>query len=177
MVTKNKNINSLVVDSLDDSYWLASGSVIFHLSRDRQLIRTYDVAVNDEHSSAISLYCDSKGRLWLAADHKLGLRIYNRKKDTFEPCQWGLEWSPIIVEEDKQNGCFWIGTRFGGIVRYEIPENTHPTKGIITQQPATLPMSGTDNQGTDDSGRGFVYGICLSDNKLWVSTIDNLYCY
>ena len=176
VVTTNKNINSLAVDSLDDSYWLTAGNVVYHLSRERHLIRTYDITMNGTMPKELSLYCDSKGRLWLTMNEG-GMRFYDRRKDSFEACNWDLEYSPLKMEEDKQHECFWIGTRFGGIVRYEIPKNSHPTQGKITQQPATLPIPGNGGQGLNDSGRGFVFGISLSDNKLWVSALDNLYCY
>lgn len=176
VVTTNKNINSLAVDSLDDSYWLTAGNVVYHLSRERHLIRTYDITMNGTMPKELSLYCDSKGRLWLTMNEG-GMRFYDRRKDSFEACNWDLEYSPIKMEEDKQHECFWIGTRYGGIVRYEIPKNSHPTQGKITQQPATLPIPGNGGQGLNDSGRGFVFGISLSDNKLWVSALDNLYCY
>ena len=176
VVTTNKNINSLAVDSLDDSYWLTAGNVVYHLSRERHLIRTYDITMNGTMPKELSLYCDSKGRLWLTMNEG-GMRFYDRRKDSFEACNWDLEYSPLKMEEDKQHECFWIGTRYGGIVRYEIPKNSLPTQGKITQQPATLPIPGNGGQGLNDSGRGFVFGISLSDNKLWVSALDNLYCY
>lgn len=170
-VTMNRDVTSLVVDGVDDSYWLSAGSTLFHLNRERKLISTYEITENGKPQSKLGLYCDSKGRLWLMLNEG-GLKLYDRKKKEFMTCRWETEWSPIAMQEDKRNGCFWIGTSYGGIMRYEIPKNGLATQGTLSMQPATL-----GERGSHDAGRGCVHGICLVNNKLWVSAIDNLYCY
>ena len=171
LVTKGHNFQSVLMDKTDNSYWLTSGGTVFHLSRDCKLVRSYDITHNGTPQHALSLYIDSKDRIWLMLEEG-GLRLYDRKKDGFEDCQWPTEWSPLVMHEDQKNGCFWIGTRYGGIIRYEIPDNKAATQGILTMQPAT-----TGSRESHDNGRGFVFGICLVDDKLWVSAIDNFYCY
>ena len=166
--TRNHDIKAVAVDSVDDSYWLADGSTVFHLSRDRRVLRTYDITIAGGKPNGLALYCDSKAHLWLMVDWG-GLRLYNRDKDEFEECQWDYFFTPIHMTEDHEHGCLWLCTYGGGIVRYTYDESA-PSRGTLTTYEAT-----TDNNPL--SHRSFAYGVMRKNDKLWVTTSDNLYCY
>jgi len=164
IVTKGHDVQS-VVAAADGTFWLTSGSMVWHFNAQRQLMHMFNISHHGERQQGLTVYEDSAGRLWLLL-HNGNLRRYNSQRNDFDDCLWDIPYAPLTMEEDTLRHCYWIGTEHGGIVRYDV---TGPT-ARITLNPATQGQA-------PYSPQGFVFGICIDADRLWVSALDNLYCY
>lgn len=162
--TAGRAVQAVVSDAVDGSYWLTTGSTVLHLSKERKLLDAFNITHNGNKQSALTLFQDSRNILWLLL-HQGGLQRYNRTQNSFEICQWEYECSPYVMVEDTTRNCYWMGTLGGGIVKYQYND------GIKQGQVTSYPMLEENLQHNN------IYSICLAKDKLWLSTIDNLYCY
>lgn len=167
-VTMGRNVES-IVGAHDGSFWLTSGSWAYHLDQNRRLLRSFEIQEDGHQQPGLTLYEDSANRLWLML-HQGGLRLYNPRTDEFEACSWDYEYPPLCMLEDQQRHCYWLGTIHGGIVRYTFGRDAR--KGTVTSYPISWGQTALEHE-----QRGFVFGLCLQDNLLWASAMDNLYCY
>lgn len=165
-VTVGRSVQS-ILQAHDGTFWLSSGTWVYHFDKERRLMRSFEITEGGRHQPALTLYEDSSGRLWLLL-HEGGLRLYNARRDDFEPCRWDYVRSPLVMAEDARHQCLWIGTVRGGIVRLNVsdqaPRQTRTTSFGVTR-------------GHSEWQRGLVVGLCLQDSLLWAATMDNLYCY
>ncbi|QDH78956.1 response regulator [Echinicola soli] len=63
-----------------------------------------------------SLFCDSKGTVWVGT--KKGLFYYDAKKKTFTQCTMDMCHPSVFAITEDQNGSIWVGT-FYGIAKYD----------------------------------------------------------
>lgn len=167
----NKTPISSIVTANDGTYWLTSGSIVYHIDDKQELIKMYVLSHQGKTVNKITLHEDSKHRIW-ALLQQGAPHIYNGEKECFEACKWDLQWSPFALVEDSINNCYWISTNGGGIIKYSLTEQSSPTQGTITEYPVTR-----YNKKEDNHHRGFIYGLSLDGGSLWAVTSDNLYRY
>ncbi len=168
VVTPGRHVES-VLEAADGTFWLSTGASVYHLGKDRQVLKSYDIKASGGFPSESSFFQDSRGRLWLMV-YGGGLRLLNPQTGQFDDCPWDYAWGPHNMVEDSVRQCFWIGTVCGGVVRYEWSDTSR--QGRLT----SFFETGGDNN-PERGGRGFVVGLCQIDDRLWAAAMDNLYCY
>jgi ligand-binding sensor domain-containing protein len=133
----------------DTSYLLSSGGAVFKIRKNSDIEMT-DLKLK-ENAAIISMYKDTKNRIWLCTKGN-GLLVYQNEK--FTDLQFSLFPNDIItnVLEDADHG-FWISTTNNGV--YHIP---------------SLDFKFYNKQAGLSSDK--VYDIAISDDKLYCTVDD-----
>jgi signal transduction histidine kinase/DNA-binding response OmpR family regulator/ligand-binding sensor domain-containing protein len=98
-------------------------------------VRSYRNIPDDPHSlssnTVTSLLLDTKKRLWVGTDGN-GLSLYDRANDRFlnflpraGDTSWYQAKTIARILEDR-NGALWLATRYGGVVRIDLPSDAGP---------------------------------------------------
>ena len=129
-----------IVEDADGSMWVATGNCgIVHVCGDISRPETLKFHNYSHHNrrlavnSALCLFLDSTGRLWVGTEGG-GLYLYDRRKGTFSGKNrpYSIPGDMVSsIEEDRQ-GNLWLGTN-AGLVRLHVPEDgTLPAVCVYT---------------------------------------------
>lgn len=172
----NKELQKQKVDAIraihDGTIWVSAEGMIYHYSADGKLLGNYPSVWNGKKANVSDFFEDSKHTLWIS-QWSGGLIKYDPATDSFLPCKWTCDASPIQMVEDTGNNCFWVATWGKGVVRYNPSSNQQSDIEACNLQPETL-------EGVKlNPHKSQILGL-LKDSKqelLWVSAMDNLYAY
>ncbi len=106
-----QHVKALEVDQ-ENHLWIGTFYGLGFWDIDRKDGRMYTQIDGLAGNNIKSLYCDSKGSLWIGSDQKKGLTKYTPENDQFEIINLGVEIIPASIIED-QDGKIWIGTSSG----------------------------------------------------------------
>jgi len=106
-----QHVKALEVDH-ENHLWIGTFYGLGFWDIDRKEGRMYTQIDGLAGNNIKSLYCDSKGSLWIGSDQKKGLTKYIPENDQFEIINLGVEIIPLSIIEDL-DGKIWIGTSSG----------------------------------------------------------------
>lgn len=106
-----QHVKALEVDR-ENHLWIGTFDGLGFWDIDRKDGRMYTQIDGLAGNNIKSLYCDSKGSLWIGSDQKKGLTKYDPEHDRFEIINPGIEIIPASIVEDR-DGKIWIGTSSG----------------------------------------------------------------
>lgn len=124
------NPNSLPDDSVwslleaaDGSIWVGTRNGLSHLDRTTETFTNYLPDANNPHALAAPviyrIYQDRSGTIWVAT--RKGLHRYNPQTDDFTifAAPDNLSHSNVWAILEDSQGVFWVGTRGGGLNRFD----------------------------------------------------------
>ncbi|MBO4319094.1 MAG: hypothetical protein J5857_01335, partial [Treponema sp.] len=113
----NNSVRALAEDKAGN-IWIGTANGVCYLTPEGRLISAhFEPGAVPKGVIAVSLFCDSAGRIWLITSNEKGLFLYSdglfRKRPEME--QFGVYFASSICQD--LNGDFWIGLSEQGIAK------------------------------------------------------------
>ncbi len=159
------SISAIHVVRSRNEVWVASGTTIYRLSGEGQLLRTYPSVWQGKEVYLSNFYEDSRGQLWLT-QWRGGLLSFDRRQNRWIQRNWPLAASPNDLLETGQKDLYWVATWGAGIVLFHA--------GDMTSADRTERLSSIWNPSADGSSPAKIVGL-LKDwhtGLIWATTVD-----
>lgn len=113
----NNSIRALVEDKFGN-IWIGTANGVVYLTPEGRLISAhFEPGAVPKGVIAVSLYCDTAGRIWLLTSNEMGLFLFSdglfRTRPELE--QYGIYFASSICQDSY--GDFWVGMSEQGIVK------------------------------------------------------------
>jgi len=109
----NSNLRSLRIASMatdrNNNLWIGTDRALILWAEDIKESRTYTQINGLTGNNITSLFCDSKGCLWIGTEERNGLTKHNPRTDTFTSVSLGADVNPTAISETA-DGTIWVGT-------------------------------------------------------------------
>jgi len=140
-----QHVKALEIDK-ENHLWVGTFYGLGFWDIDRKSGRMYTQIDGLAGNNIKSLYCDSKGVLWIGSDQKKGLTKYSPEEEKFEIIDLGIEIIPLSVTEDL-DGKIWIGTSSGLFVFDNDSISLHLTQsdGLLANNITLVDVDNSNN--------------------------------
>jgi ligand-binding sensor domain-containing protein/serine phosphatase RsbU (regulator of sigma subunit) len=101
-------ISTLATDSLNN-LWLGTDRALISWDERKKESHTYTRINGLTGNNITSLFCDSKGYLWIGTEEKNGLSRHLPGTDIFTAVDFGADVRPTCIAETR-DGSLWVGT-------------------------------------------------------------------